>query len=161
MPPPPQISFPPGKISYSPQAQEALQRLGTSGLVFLKRHISGDWGDVDAKRSQVNAVMASGGRGKDKDIQIISRYTLADGQTVIMISTRHVHTPGKRRTEITLAENESANQPSKKQGAKKKKDGQQLTHPTVQPGHPGHPNGSQLDRPGSHPERVINRLARK
>jgi hypothetical protein len=159
MPPLAPISFPPGKIYYSPQAQKALRMLGVSGLVLLQRHIKGDWGDVDAKRSQVNTLVASGRGTFDKDIQVISRYSLAGGRVVIMVSTRHVHTAAKRQTDITLVENGDLAQSKKRKGAKKKKDGrQQLSQKKVQPGHSGRANGGQPDRSGSHPERVINQL---
>ena len=57
------LRFPLGRLVATPGALEALQEAGQSPTEFLDRHISGDWGEVDAEDCRANDepwLMASG-----------------------------------------------------------------------------------------------------
>jgi hypothetical protein len=41
--------FPPGQLVATPGALEAFGQSGDSPLAFLMRHLSGDWGELDAE----------------------------------------------------------------------------------------------------------------
>lgn len=46
--------FPPGQIVATPGALEALSDAGQTPLEFLRRHLMGDWGEVDATDAAEN-----------------------------------------------------------------------------------------------------------
>jgi len=43
-----------GRIVATPGALEALEESGESPIDFLKRHVSGDWGEVNAEDREAN-----------------------------------------------------------------------------------------------------------
>ena len=43
-----------GQVVATPGALDAMEKSGETPLVFLSRHASGDWGDVDAEDKQAN-----------------------------------------------------------------------------------------------------------
>ncbi len=52
-----------GQVVATPGALDALRRSSQSPAEFLRRHVSGDWGDVDAHDSQANwDALREGGR---------------------------------------------------------------------------------------------------
>ena len=106
-----EILFAPGRISYPPEAQRALRRADEQGIALLLRHLSGDWGDVDEKRRQVNqwAIVHRYPHNKP----VISRYLLS-GERQILITTRHLHLPGKRQTVLSLIKPVKAISPQQK-----------------------------------------------
>jgi hypothetical protein len=72
--------FPLGRIVATPGALETMARNGTSGQVYLARHASGDWGDLDAEDKAANdEALTHGGR-------LFSAYLLSDGTKVWVIT---------------------------------------------------------------------------
>lgn len=63
-----------GRLLSTPGALAALVEAGQDGRTFLKRHYSGDWGDLDPEDKKANdrALM----RGE----RILSAYRLSTGQ---------------------------------------------------------------------------------
>jgi len=43
-----------GQVVGTPAALEALEKSGQTAAEFLNRHVSGDWGEVDAEDQQAN-----------------------------------------------------------------------------------------------------------
>jgi hypothetical protein len=72
--------FPLGQVVATPGALEALAQAGQTAEEFLVRHVTGDWGDLDAQDVQENqAALARGGR-------LLSAYHLRDGTKLWLIS---------------------------------------------------------------------------
>lgn len=42
----PKPLFFPGRVVMTPGAQDALEKAGEHPLIFLRRHLSGDWGEI-------------------------------------------------------------------------------------------------------------------
>lgn len=69
-----------GRILATPGAIEALDEAGQEWLVFLQRHVVGDWGDLHPHDCQENeAALARGGR-------LFSAYNLTTGQRLWIIT---------------------------------------------------------------------------
>lgn len=70
---PPKPLFKLGATVSTPGCLDAFAKNGTSGIEYLARHVTGDWGDVceDDKKVNDDAV-------KEGD-RILSAYTLKDG----------------------------------------------------------------------------------
>jgi hypothetical protein len=62
-----------GQIVATPAAIDALERAGESMSTYLNRHLSGDWGDVDAEDKATNE------RSLEDDERLLSAYHLNDG----------------------------------------------------------------------------------
>ena len=63
------IKFGPGQVVATPGAIEALHASGEPPYDFLMRHLTGDWGDVDAHDRQENELSVEHGW------RILSAYT--------------------------------------------------------------------------------------
>lgn len=72
--------FPPGQIVATPGALHALEQSGDSAASFLRRHLSGDWGEVDAHDRAENE------RSLKDDCRLLSAYTLSDGTKIWIIT---------------------------------------------------------------------------
>jgi hypothetical protein len=73
--------LPLGRIVATPGALEALARAGQEAKLFLERHASGDWGQVDEHdRAQNDYNLAHGSR-------ILSSYRRAAGASLWIITT--------------------------------------------------------------------------
>jgi hypothetical protein len=72
--------FPPGRIVATPGALEALEEAGESPGKLLKRHLTGDWGDVDEHDRRENERSLAAG------CRLLSAYTLADGTRLWVIT---------------------------------------------------------------------------
>jgi hypothetical protein len=48
------VRFPPGRVVATPAALELLGRYGKAPSEYLDRHLSGDWGDLDAHDRREN-----------------------------------------------------------------------------------------------------------
>jgi hypothetical protein len=72
--------FPLGQLVATPGAIEAFTRNNQEPTEFLRRHWRGDWGELDAEDIAENELSLKQG------FRLLSRYTLADG-TVIYIIT--------------------------------------------------------------------------
>ena len=89
--------FAPGQIVCSPACHTAIKRGGASGLALLCRHITGQWGKIDAEHQAGNEAALNGGPERE----IFSRHALADGIEIVLI-TNYPQTPSLRWTEICL-----------------------------------------------------------
>jgi hypothetical protein len=75
-----QPKFPLGRIVGTPGALRALARTGQTPLEFLKRHILGDWGDLDEHDRRENELSLNA------DLRLLSAYTLTDGTSIWIIT---------------------------------------------------------------------------
>jgi hypothetical protein len=72
--------FSPGHIVATPGALDALRQSGPALAVLLARHLSGQWGDLDAHDQQANdAALRDGSR-------LLSAYTLDDGTRIWVLT---------------------------------------------------------------------------
>jgi len=77
---PPQGKFPLGQLVATPGAIEALTVAGQEPLFFLAKHVSGDWGDMDAEDLAANQqALLDGGR-------IFSAYRTLKGDKLWVIT---------------------------------------------------------------------------
>ena len=75
-----EIRFDPGKVVLTPGALEAIASAGQKPSDFLHRHVTGDWGDLDAHDTRANeSAMRTG-------LRLLSSYKTADGETLWVIS---------------------------------------------------------------------------
>jgi hypothetical protein len=73
-------TFPLGRTLATPGALEALEESGESPAVFLRRHASCDWGDLDEHDRQANdEALVTGGR-------LLSAYRTASGEKLWIIT---------------------------------------------------------------------------
>ena len=72
--------FPPGAVVATPGALAAFEHTGDKIEVFLRRHVQGDWGDLDEHDRRENEYSLR------HDLRLLSAYTLSD-QTRIWIIT--------------------------------------------------------------------------
>ena len=66
--------FPLGRVVATPRALAVLEETGTDALGLLRRHASGDWGEVPASDARENA------RSVRQGWRILSSYPVGDGQ---------------------------------------------------------------------------------
>ncbi len=74
------MKFDPGRILATPGALAAFEASGDDPLVFLSRHVSGDWGDVDEHDRHENELSQRGG------FRLLSAYTLKNGTKIWCIT---------------------------------------------------------------------------
>ena len=75
-----QIHFDPGKVVTTPGALEAIISARQKPSDFLHRHITGDWGDLDAHDTRANeSAMRTG-------LMLFSSYKTACGETLWVIT---------------------------------------------------------------------------
>lgn len=72
--------FPLGRIVATPGALDALGRAGDTPAAFLRRHVSGDWGDLDAGDCAENEQSVALG------FRLLSAYALSDGTRIWVIT---------------------------------------------------------------------------
>jgi hypothetical protein len=72
--------FPLGQVVATPGAMEALREANTDAVDFLRRHIRGDWGEVDDYDQQQNELSLREG------YRILSAYTLVTGVKLWVIT---------------------------------------------------------------------------
>jgi hypothetical protein len=72
--------FPPGRIVATPGALAALEEAGASPGIFIKRHVTGDWGDVDENDRRENEHSLVQG------CRVLSAYTLSNGTRLWVIT---------------------------------------------------------------------------
>jgi hypothetical protein len=74
------IRFDPGKIVMTPGAIAAMASARQQPSDFLHRHITGDWGELDAHDTRANeAAMRSG-------LRLLSAYKTAEGEDLWVIT---------------------------------------------------------------------------
>ena len=76
----PDHRFPLGQIVATPGALAAFERTGDTPAAFLRRHVCGDWGELDAHDRQENEVSVTGG------FRILSAYKLSDDTRIWVIT---------------------------------------------------------------------------
>lgn len=72
--------FPVGQVVATPGALEALQEARQQPLDLLRRHQTGDWGDVPDEDQQENDFSVT------HDLRILSAYTLRTGVKIWLIT---------------------------------------------------------------------------
>lgn len=75
--------FPLGHIVATPGALETLEETGTDGVALIRRHVTGDWGEVPPCDAREN------GRSVRNGWRILSSYPVvseADGEKVWIIT---------------------------------------------------------------------------
>lgn len=72
--------FSPGQLVATPGALEAFRQSGDSPLEFLMRHLSGDWGELDAEDRQENEYSLEHG------FRLVSAYRLKDDTKIWVIT---------------------------------------------------------------------------
>jgi hypothetical protein len=72
--------FPLGRIVATPGALAALEEAGESPGTFLKRHVTGDWGEVDEHDRQENEFSVAHG------FRLLSAYTVTNGTKLWIIT---------------------------------------------------------------------------
>lgn len=72
--------FPLGQIVATPGALEALEDAQQAPFEFLRRHVAGDWGDVDAEDKALNDQAVLDGT------RLLSSYRTSKGQTIWVIT---------------------------------------------------------------------------
>ncbi len=90
-----EVQFTLGQIVATPGALEALQRNNVTGLDYLRKHVSGDWGIVCEEDKQANnEALQSGAR-------LMSAYFLPD-ETKLWIITEAADDNGNRAATTLL-----------------------------------------------------------
>ena len=72
--------FPLGRIVATPGALAALEEAGESPGIFLKRHVTGDWGEVDQHDKQENEFSVAHG------FRLLSAYPVTNGTKLWIIT---------------------------------------------------------------------------
>jgi len=72
--------FHPGKVVATPGALAALEASGESLLGYVARHVSGDWGEVDASDARENELSLEHGW------RLLSAYSLKSGIKIWVIT---------------------------------------------------------------------------
>lgn len=74
------MKFPLGEIVATPGALDALSAVGHPPATYLRRHVSGDWGELSDGDKELNeAALLDGDR-------ILSHYQLGNGQRIYVIT---------------------------------------------------------------------------
>jgi hypothetical protein len=99
-----QARFAPGAVTYTQPAKTAVQRAGLTLVGCLRRHLTGDFGDISDELAVANTqVLDAGWQDTPLHDDVESRYSLPDGRELVFI-THDVHTPDLRWTDICLAD---------------------------------------------------------
>lgn len=69
-----------GQVVITRNCKQHMEEIGETPLHFLMRHIRGDWGDLGASDKKANE------QALEKDLRIVSRYTLKDGSAIYVIT---------------------------------------------------------------------------
>ena len=69
-----------GRVVATPGALEALRQAGQSSYELLRRHVSGDWGDVSLEDARENELSIRQG------FRIISSYRVSTAATIWIIA---------------------------------------------------------------------------
>jgi hypothetical protein len=74
------ILFPLGRLLATPGALAALERAGCDPVHLIARHVTGDWGELDAEDRDANE------RAVREGSRILSAYRLPAGQRIWVIT---------------------------------------------------------------------------
>jgi hypothetical protein len=75
-----EVLFPIGGLYMTPGAASALEDAGEEPLPYIKRHVSGDWGEVDDEDKALNDESVKTGN------RLLSAYKLSDGTKIWIIT---------------------------------------------------------------------------
>ena len=75
-----------GQIVATPGALEAFQRTGETPATFLRRHVTGDWGDLDDHDKRMNSEAIRFEGDPEKQGRVLSAYRLQDNTRIWIIS---------------------------------------------------------------------------
>ncbi len=90
--------FDPGVLLATPGATEAFERNGQTPFELLKRHLAGDWGDLDSEDRQANDnALIDGSR-------LLSSYRLTDATKVWCITEAEGENHRREATTFLLPE---------------------------------------------------------
>ena len=76
----PSARFPLGQLVATPGALAAIEETGENPTYFVRRHVTGDWGEVDEHDRQENESSVEQG------FRLLSAYTLSDGTKIWIIT---------------------------------------------------------------------------
>ncbi len=93
------VKFHPGRIVATPGALDALARSGQEPAFFLRKHLSGDWGEVDAEDWSLNDQALQDGS------RLLSAYTTLKGVRFWII-TEAANDDGHRASTCVLLPDE-------------------------------------------------------
>lgn len=90
------VKFSLGQIMATPGALEALTRNNTTGHEYLRRHATGDWGEVCPEDQEANnQALVDGSR-------LLSAYSLLDGTKLWIITDAVIDEIGNRQATTFL-----------------------------------------------------------
>lgn len=69
-----------GQVVITRNCKAHMESIGETPLHYLMRHIRGDWGDLGAADKKAND------QALEKDLRILSRYTLSDKSSIYIIT---------------------------------------------------------------------------
>jgi hypothetical protein len=69
-----------GQIAATPGALDALLIAGQTPALFLRRHVAGDWGEIDEEDRQENEFPLT------RDLRLLSAYRLSTGVRLWIIT---------------------------------------------------------------------------
>ena len=69
-----------GRTFITPGAQEALEIAGQTAIEFLRRHMSGDWGELSDEDARENE------HSLEQGFRLLSRYETAKGERLWIIT---------------------------------------------------------------------------
>ncbi|WP_334188934.1 hypothetical protein [Noviherbaspirillum sp.] len=74
------MKFALGKIVITAGCKTHMKSINEQPLMYLMRHVSGDWGDLGRDDTQANE------QAINRPIRILSRYTLSDWSSIYIIT---------------------------------------------------------------------------
>jgi len=75
-----------GRVVSTPGAVAALDDAKQEPALFLDRHVSGDWGDVDPLDRACNDAATGGDEPDDQSGRVLSAYQTSSGVTIWIIT---------------------------------------------------------------------------
>ena len=91
-----EVKFSLGQIVATPGALEVLTRNNTAGQEYLRRHATGDWGEVCSDDQEANEqALVDGSR-------LLSAYSLPDGTKLWIITDAVIDEKGNRQATTFL-----------------------------------------------------------
>jgi hypothetical protein len=88
--------FKPGRILATPECLETARKCGDNLWRYFSRHLSGDWGNVDAEDKALNDQALKNGS------RLLSSYVLKDGTTTIWLISEAEGDNGHRAATTAL-----------------------------------------------------------
>lgn len=82
----PSLRFKPGQLLITPGAMAALQEAGQEPLMFIGRHLTGDWGDVCAEDKQANDRATAHEDDPERRERVLSAYVTEKGSRLWIIT---------------------------------------------------------------------------